>query len=220
MIASRSDLADQKVTGLAHYSKFGNSARYYRGSAADWRYVIDPAWRSVLTSPRLVTSSSHEWSQRAQQYFSKGLFSEAALAFKNAGMDWWERVAMAYGKRQATMRLPPHHPLRQSSFSTVAQEFERLAGGPEGVDNPTTRDHLFLNAGECYAAVSNHGASASAFITGKRYTEAAYHYRMAGSFGKAVDVIKRHPVNSEIAESITYTAKTVYTKRGDASSLQ
>ncbi|KAG8942980.1 hypothetical protein FRC04_003266 [Tulasnella sp. 424] len=167
-----------------------------------------------------VTSSSHEWSQRAQQYFSKRLFSEAALAFKNAGMDWWERVAMAYGERQATMRQLQHHPHRQSSFSTVARRFERLAESPEGDDNPSTRDHLFLNAGECYAAVSNHGASASAFLNSKRYTEAAYHYRMAGSFEKAVDVIKRHPVNSEVAESITYTAKTVYTKRGDASSLR
>ncbi|KAG8965904.1 hypothetical protein FRC05_002962 [Tulasnella sp. 425] len=171
--------------------------------------------------PRLgVTSSAHEWSQRAQQYFSKRLFSEAALAFKNANMGWWESVAMAYGERQSTMRLPQHHFRRQSSFTTVAQEFERLAESPEGVDNPTTRNHLYLNSGECYVAVSNHGAAANAFMNGKRYTEAAYHYRMANSFEKAVEVIKHHHVDPEVAESITYTAKIVYTKRGDASSLR
>ncbi|KIO23204.1 hypothetical protein M407DRAFT_9515 [Tulasnella calospora MUT 4182] len=167
-----------------------------------------------------VTSSSHDWSQRAQQYFSKGLFLEAALSFKNAGMDWWESVAKVYGERQATMRLPQQHQRLQSSFTGVAREFERVAECPEGHQNPITRLHLFLNAGECYAAVSNHGASASAFIKGKRYTEAAYQYRMAGSFEKAVDVISRYPVDPEVAESITHTAKIEYTKRGDISSLR
>lgn len=127
---------------------------------------------------------------------------------------------MAYGERQSTMRLPQHHFRRQSSFTTVAQEFERLAESPEGVDNPTTRNHLYLNSGECYAAVSNHGAAANAFMNGKRYTEAAYHYRTANSFEKAVEVINHHHVDPEVAESITYTAKIVYTKRGDALSLR
>ncbi|KIO23210.1 hypothetical protein M407DRAFT_27279 [Tulasnella calospora MUT 4182] len=165
------------------------------------------------------TSSSHDWSQRAQQYFSKGLFLEAGLAFKNAGMDWWESVAAVYGERQATMRLPQQHQRFQSSFTRIAREFERLAECQEGLHNPITRCHLFLNAGECYAAVSNHWASASAFIRGKRYTEAAYHYRMAGSFEKAVDVISRYPVDPEVAESITYAAKLEFTKRGDMPSL-
>ncbi|KAG9044656.1 hypothetical protein FS837_007753 [Tulasnella sp. UAMH 9824] len=167
-----------------------------------------------------VTSSSHDWSQRAQQYFSKGLFLEAALSFKNAGMDWWESVAKIYSERQARMRLPQQHQRLQSSFTGVAQEFECLAECPKALKTPNTRFHLFLNTGECYAAASNCGASANTFIKGQKYTEAAYQYRMEGSFEKAIDVINRYTVDPEVAESIKQAAKVEYSKRGDMSSLR
>ncbi|KAG8937366.1 hypothetical protein FRC00_006484 [Tulasnella sp. 408] len=166
-----------------------------------------------------VLSSSHEWSNRAQQYFSKGLFFKAALAFKNADMNWWERVAIAYGDRQVAMRLPQQHIGLQSAFTKVAREFEHLAESPDGVDNPTTRCHLFLNAGECYATVLNYAASARAFVRCEKYTEAAYNYRMAGCFDEAIGVINQYPVNPDVAESITYTAKIVYAKERDEASL-
>ncbi|KAG9044657.1 hypothetical protein FS837_007754 [Tulasnella sp. UAMH 9824] len=166
-----------------------------------------------------VLSNSREWSGRAQQYFSKGLFSKAAISFKNADMNWWGKVAIAYGDRQVAMRLPQQHIGLQSAFTKVAREFEHLAESPDAADNPATRCHLLLNAGECYAKVLNYAASARAFVKCERYTEAAYNYRMAGSFDEAIGVINQYPVNPDVAESITYTAKIVYAKERDEGSL-
>ncbi|KAG8997000.1 hypothetical protein FRB90_012598 [Tulasnella sp. 427] len=160
-----------------------------------------------------VSSSAHKWSQRAQQYFSKGLFTEAALAFDKAGMDWWARVAVAYGDRQTAMRFS------QSSIA-AAREFERLARSPEGAENPATARQLYINAAECYASIPDHVPAANAFLKCQRYTDAAQHFRAASSYEDAVKVIKRHIVDPEVSESITAAAKIVFTKRGDTRSLR
>lgn len=170
--------------------------------------------------PQSVTSSSEEWSQRGQQYFSKELYSKARACFRNAGMLWWESVCGPYNDRQTASRLPQGHQSRVEIFSKAAKEFERLALSPQDSVSPTTRCLLFTNAGECYAASSDSSTAARAFIKAQKYTEAAYHYRLSGQFEKAIRLMGQYPVDQVVKESIVDEAKFVYTRRGDLPSLQ
>lgn len=167
-----------------------------------------------------MSSTSTEWTKQAQQYFSKGLFGEAAFCFKKAGQDWWASVALAYGDRQVANRLPEKHPRRIPAFSEVAQNFVRLAQLAENSNDPKNARLLFLNAAECFVAVVDHPSAAEAFFKAHKFTEAAYHYRRAGLFDEAIDVIKTQKVDPSVAYAIQYAAKFVYTRRRDVQSLQ
>ncbi|KAG8942986.1 hypothetical protein FRC04_003272 [Tulasnella sp. 424] len=205
--------------------------RSRKGSNFEASWIISPlallvglhlasAFSSTEAVPQLGTSSTpDEWAQRAQQYFSKRLFPEAALCFRNANMEWWASVALAYDHRQVAIQLSEHHQGRRSALANVAQEFENLAQSPHRTGDSTTCLHLFLNAGECYGAIPSYMASANSFLKAERYTEAAFQYRMAGSFEEATGIVKRYPVDPEVRESVIYAAKVVYIRQGDVESL-
>ncbi|KAG8926505.1 hypothetical protein FRC01_008766 [Tulasnella sp. 417] len=206
-------------------------------TATDWRAVLlsqqdgrifDERKHSILQSElksfyvgltRAPSSSPEEWAKQAQQYFSKRLFGEASFCFQKAGMDWWARVAQAYGDRQVASRLPEKHPRRLAALAEVARTFDRLGSQAGESDDPKNAQLLFINAAECFVAIPNHSAAAPAFFKAQKYTEAAYHYRMAGMFDEAVDVIRTQAVDPGVAASIEYAAKFEYSRKRDVRSL-
>lgn len=161
-----------------------------------------------------------EWPIQAQEYFSNRLFLEASFCFKKAEMKWWADVAQAYHDRQEAMRLAEKHPNRLTAFLDVAQTFGRLVQERNTTEDSESLRLLFLNAAECYAILPDHASAANAFLRARRYTDAAYHYRMAGMFDEAIEVLNLHRIDPDLAESIIYAAKFVFTKRQDIPSLQ
>lgn len=170
--------------------------------------------------PQLATTNvEDEWTEQAKEYFSKSLFLEAEFCFRKAGKGWWADVAQAYDHRQEAMRLPEKQTDRLSILSQVAQTFDHLAQEPGPDEDPESIRLLFSNAAECYIIIPEHEPAALAFLRAGKYNQAAYHYRMAGKFDEAVDVIKFHTVDRELAESVTYAAKFVFATRQDIPSL-
>lgn len=161
-----------------------------------------------------------EWAIQAQEYFSKSLFLEAAFCFRKAKMTWWTDVAQAYGDRQEAMRLAENHPNRLPAFLEVARTFDHLAQEGNITGGSESSRLLYLNAAESYVVLFDHAPAANAFLKARRYMDAAYHYRMAGMFDEAIEVMKLHPIDPDLAESITYAAKFVFTKKKDIPSLQ
>ncbi|KAG9016354.1 hypothetical protein FRB90_003159 [Tulasnella sp. 427] len=160
------------------------------------------------TVPQVATTSHEdEWAEQAKEYFSKSLYLEAEFCFRKAQMSWWASVAQAYDRRQEAMQLPEKHPDRAVNLLEVAQLFDTLAQDPERTESPETIRLLFLNAAESYVVILDHVRAALAFRRAGKYTQAAYHYRVAGEFDEAIDVIKNHFIEPELAESITYAAK-------------
>lgn len=136
-------------------------------------------------------------------------------------MEWWGRIAQAYADRQAASRLPEKSPRRLAGLAEVARSFDRLASqAPEMSDDPKNAQLLFINAAECFAAVADHASAAPAFFNAQKYTEAAYHYRMAGDFDEAIKVVKTQTVEPRVAAGIEYAAKFEYTRKRDTRSLQ
>ncbi|KAG9016355.1 hypothetical protein FRB90_003160 [Tulasnella sp. 427] len=182
--------------------------------------LLATAYDTTQTVPQLgVSSSSEEWSKQAEQYFSKRLFGEAAFCFKKAGEDWWASVSLAYGDRQVASRLPEKHPRRLPAFAEVARNFDRLAQLAVNSEAMQNARLLYLNAAECFAILLDHEAAATAYRNAHKFTEAAYHYRRAGMFDDAIDVITCHKVDENVATSIKYAAKFVYARRRDEKSL-
>ncbi|KAG8939076.1 hypothetical protein FRC04_007029 [Tulasnella sp. 424] len=177
------------------------------------------AYNGGLIPQIAVINHEEEWAEQAQQYFAKNLFSEAAFCFQRAGMPWWMAVAQTYKDRQEAMRLAEKDPSRSSKFREVAQTFDRLAQGGQSKEDQESLRLLFSNAGECYIVVPDHLPAAVAFLNARKYTAAAYQYRMAGCFDEAVYIVKRYTVDPEVAENIKYAAKVSYTKGKDTASL-
>lgn len=117
-------------------------------------------------------------------------------------------------------RLPEKHPRRLNALAEVASTFDRLGPQAETSDDPENVRLLFVNAAECFASIPDHPSAAQAFFKAQKHTEAAYHYRMAGMFDEAVEVIKSGRVDPQVAASIGYAAKFVYARKGDIGSLQ
>ncbi|KAG8916691.1 hypothetical protein FRC01_002915 [Tulasnella sp. 417] len=182
--------------------------------------LLATAYDANQSVPQLgASSTAKEWTKQARQYFSKSLYGEAAFCFTKAGMNWWASVALVYADRQVATRLPEKHPRRLAAFAEVAQNFDRLAQVSGRSEDPKNALLLFTNAGECFAIIPNHLSAAGAFFRGQKFTEAAYHYRMQGMFDEALDVIKTHPVDPEVARSIEYAAKLVFSRKRDVQSL-
>lgn len=135
-------------------------------------------------------------------------------------MDWWASVALAYADRKVARDLPEKHPRRHHAFLEVARNFDRLAQQADSLDDAKNVQLLFTNAAECFLEIPDHSSAAHSFLKGSKFTQSAYHYRMAGKFDEAIDVIKAHPVDAEVAASIEYAAKFMYTRKRDVPSLQ
>ncbi|KAG8942983.1 hypothetical protein FRC04_003269 [Tulasnella sp. 424] len=166
-----------------------------------------------------VSSSLEEWRDRGQQFFVDKLFSEAALCFTKAKLDWWTTVARTYYDRQLAVRLAEDGEQPVAAFAKLAQEFEALAGSVEHAYNEEDSRVLFANAAECLATLPDHKAAADAFFKAERYTESASHYHSAGLLDRAIEIVARHPVNEEVSGVVKYAAKIAYAKRSDVASL-
>ncbi|KIO30540.1 hypothetical protein M407DRAFT_20428 [Tulasnella calospora MUT 4182] len=117
------------------------------------------------------------------------------------------------------MRLAEKHPHRSTTFLEVARTFDRLAHQVDVTEGSESWRLLFLNAAECYAVPPDHSQAARAFLNARKHTDAAYHYRMAGMFDAAVGILRAHTIDTELAESITYAAKFVFTTEENVTSL-
>lgn len=168
----------------------------------------------------IVSNTVGEWAKQAQTYFSKSLFSEAGFCFRKAEMTWWADVALAYGQRQAALRLPEKHSERNNNFAKAASEFDRLARQAQKTEYPENLRLMFLNAAESYVVIADHVQAAKSFLKAQKPTEAAYYFRLAGLFDQALKVVRHFPVDPVVAESIKYAAMVVYTRKRDLPSLQ
>ncbi|KAG8905111.1 hypothetical protein FRB99_000675 [Tulasnella sp. 403] len=159
-----------------------------------------------------VASSAQEWEKQGKELFSKRNYAEAAYCFGKAGLPWWEEVALAYQDRHGAGVLAKDSPERRESFSSVAVRFVSLADRAELEDD---RVLLYINAGECYMEANKHAEAGSAFLAGKKYTEATWHFRLAGRFDDAAEVIRGHgaDINPELLEKVKYVIQIIYTKR-------
>ncbi|KAI0369977.1 hypothetical protein BV20DRAFT_330785 [Pilatotrama ljubarskyi] len=172
--------------------------------------------------PRLaVTSGRDEWEEVAWSLFQKHQYSEAELAFERAGLRRQKQVAHAYSLREQALSAPAGSgingrrlALQADRFAAVADAFTQSAEEAVGADDKQSYHRI---AGEYYARAGNDHKAGAAFYLAGHYESAAKHYRAAGMFEEAVDVVQRHKedVSTPVSEGIISVARLQFLRTNE-----
>ncbi|KAG8963306.1 hypothetical protein FRC00_006949 [Tulasnella sp. 408] len=158
-------------------------------------------------------SSRREWALRGKECFRREDYFNASLAFERAGLAWWKSVADAFERKRVAEMLPARDPSRGRSLKQSAEEIVICADRARIAKDMTT---LLEIAANCYLEVKDHDSAANLFCRLERYNDAAWNYRLAGSFRKAISVIETHheQMNADLAQDIKDIGALVFVRRG------
>ncbi|KZT08921.1 uncharacterized protein LAESUDRAFT_675409 [Laetiporus sulphureus 93-53] len=154
--------------------------------------------------PQLATSSTpEEWAKMALTLFNHRRYMQAMHCYDRAGLPREKAVAHAYYLREmarstsATAR--GDKTARADAFVQAAHAFWTSAEAAV-----KERRTYFRISAECYALSGDDAKAAEAYLRAYEYTLSAQHYRKAGLFSRAIDVIKSHreEVDPKTADSI------------------
>ena len=136
-------------------------------------------------------------------------------AFERAGLSQERQAAWAYHLREVARSSPANARSKEHSqsfaFGRAAEGFEISARGAE---EPDDRRTYYRIAAECYVRTGDSGKAGAAYRHAEEYTLSAQHFRKAGMFDHAIDVIKSHEsgVRPDVAQSIIEVSKLYYIK--------
>ena len=171
--------------------------------------------------PRLAVSSSREeWADVARNLFHKQQYFEAELAFDRAGLLKERRVAHAYYLRDLAHDSPTGvradgHPLSGTArYVRAADAFLQSAREALSADD---QQSYYRIAGDCYAQGRQDRAAAEAFYAARDYSKTVKHYRAAGMFDDALNVVKHHEgdVERSIADGVIAVAKLHFLRENE-----
>ncbi|KAH8101588.1 hypothetical protein BXZ70DRAFT_933981 [Cristinia sonorae] len=161
--------------------------------------------------PKLATSSTpEEWAQTARTLFDNRRYAQAAHSFERAGLPRERNIAEAYHLRhQARSKTHASDGARKEAFLATAQAF---LGSARAGGNTSDAQSYYRIAAECFVVCEEHGDAAKAFLSASDYTQSAQHYRKAGMFDEAVNVVQTNKENiaASAAEKILDIAKIHY----------
>jgi tetratricopeptide (TPR) repeat protein len=165
--------------------------------------------------PRLAVSSSpQEWGAVGVDLFQRKQYLQAMECFERAYLHREVDVCRAYSLREHARAVPisPQKngdALAKAAFVVAAEAFMGCAAV---AFKDMERQGYFRIAGECYLKNEDNPRAAQAFRNAKEYTLAAQHYRKAGLFDDAIQVIESHreDILPDVAESIVDVVRLVY----------
>lgn len=162
--------------------------------------------------PKLAMSSSpEEWAATARSLFNNRRYPQAMHCYERAGMMREKAVAQAYYLRErarsASVTPQRDQPSQKEAYVTAAEAF--LASARDAI---TEKNAYYRIAAECFAHCEDHVRAAKAYLDASEYDLAAQHYRKAGNFDEAVDVIKSHKsdMSASVVENITEVSKLFF----------
>ena len=152
--------------------------------------------------PRLAMSSTAEdWAKTAQTLFNNRRYMQAMHCYERAGRTREKAVAHAYYLREIARTTPASRgdTGKAVAFTTAAEAF--IASAQVAV---TEKKAYYRIAAQCYVDSGDDCKAAQAYSLATEYTLAAQHYRKAGKFEDAVEVIKQHKgrMQADVVESI------------------
>lgn len=164
--------------------------------------------------PRLATSSSPEaWSRTAYTLFNNKSYMQAEHAFERASLYREKAVAHAYFLRETARtvlddsRETPGK--RSQAFAIAAEAFARCAE-----KDHTDKLTYYRIAAECYVLSGDDLRGAEAYLCAAEYTLSALHFRKAGRFDEAIQVVTayRDNMDAEVVNNVVGVSKLFYLK--------
>ncbi|KAG9003760.1 hypothetical protein FRB90_011125 [Tulasnella sp. 427] len=156
-------------------------------------------------------STKREWALRGKECFQREDYINASLAFRRAGLTWWEGVANAYKKKAVAERLPLRDPVRPLYMKDSADDIRQCA---ERAVAAKDRERLKAVAANLYLEAKEYRLSADLFYELRRYNEATWNYRLAGLFKKAIALINNHldELNPDLVQDVKDVAAVMAAK--------
>lgn len=161
-------------------------------------------------------STPQEWATMASSFFEKGKYELAMHAYERASLRREHAVARAYYLKEQAMICPltidRHGITRTEAFTAAAETFMEIAHAAAAFKERVT---YFTNAAHCFASTGDDTNTARAYYGAAQYTYAAQHYRKAGLFIDALDVVKSHRelIDPNVAESIQNVCRIIYLRK-------
>lgn len=161
--------------------------------------------------PQLAMSSTAEdWAKTALSLFNNRRYMQAMHCYERAGLLRERAVAHAYYLREVarSTRVTRGDTTAQAdAFTLAAKAF--LESAEAAV---TEKRAYYRIAAECYAHAGNDYKAGQAYSSATEYTLSAQHFRKAGKFEEAVDVVKAHrdKVTATVAESIVEVSRLYF----------
>ncbi|KAG8929887.1 hypothetical protein FRC02_004920 [Tulasnella sp. 418] len=170
---------------------------------------------SKIDGKLAVRSSQHVWKKRACALFRQQLYRHSISAFLRAGMQLESLIAVAFQAKCDAENLTANHSGRRTAWEVAAKKFDRCQ--ELSPHNALQQRRLCVLAAEAYAEVPAHHQAATFFELVDNYSKAVLHYRQAGSFDNAIEVIQkhRHEIDAVLVKKTESVAKVHYTKQGD-----
>ena len=166
--------------------------------------------------PRLAMSSTAEdWAKTALSLFNNRRYMQAMHCYERAGLAREKAVAYAYYLREvarSTSVTRGDTTAQAVAFIAAAEAF--IASAKDAVMETKA---YYRIAAECYVHAGDDHKAARAYVAATEYTLAAQHYRKAGMFDEAVDLISRHGdcIDGPTLESVRNVARLFYFTRSD-----
>lgn len=122
-------------------------------------------------------------------------------------------IAKAYSLRRKALAMPlgtrSERTLRTKAFLAAAEAYIHCFS--VAITDDEKHDYPLL-AADCYVNSGDNQKAADAYLDAKEYTLATQHFRKAGKFDNAVDVIRNHEehIDSDVIENIMDVARLEY----------
>ncbi|KAH9919768.1 uncharacterized protein BXZ73DRAFT_104876 [Epithele typhae] len=161
--------------------------------------------------PKLAMSSTPEdWAKTALSLFNNRRYMQAMHCYERAGLTREKAVAHAYHLRE----LARSTPVTRGESTAKAAAFVKAADAfvSSATAAVTEKKAYYRIAGECFVAGGDDVKAAQAYRFAEEYTLAAQHFRKAGKFDDAIDVIQSHKglVAAAVADSILGVSKLYF----------
>ena len=143
-----------------------------------------------------MSSTAEDWAKTAQTLFNNRRYMQAMHCYERAGKTREKAVAHAYYLREVARTTPVTR--RDTSTQAVAFIAAAEAFITSAQAAVTEKKAYYRIAAQCYVDSDEDYKAAEAYLLATEYTLAAQHFRKAGKFEEAVNVIKQHKERMQV----------------------
>lgn len=157
-----------------------------------------------------MSSTEEDWAKMALELFNNRRYMQAMHCYERAGHAREKAVANAYYLREVARSTSVNKgdaAARVAAYIAAAVAFS--ASAQEAVTEKRT---YYRIAAECYIQIDDDQKGAQAYVSAGEYKLAAQHFRKAGKFDEAVEIVKVHwdEVPKGVVESILEVSRLYY----------
>jgi hypothetical protein len=156
-----------------------------------------------------VESSEQDWEKTGRYLFKRNRYAHAELCFQRASLHHEAMVAKAHRLREKAQELPHDEADQRSKvFTDAAQAFIKSAKFATFL-----KATYYRIAAECFKECAKLSQAAKCYVDAGEFGIGAQLYRDAGMFSNAIQIVRKHKVQQDVAVRIEFACRLHYFRR-------